>query len=150
MILDLASFWLIFCVNFQTIALHLNEREAREADLQRFLRESLPVQARGNLKIYSIYKMALAALVFYRGHLEEHVHPSSDLRASYLWNATVPSAELVVVKYPWNATDDTPEITGLPPDIMLLAENESLKHDMANLKADLTSNFQETLIDQRD
>ena len=73
--------------------------------------------------------MALAALVFYRGHLEEHVHPSSDLRASYLWNATVPSAELVVVKYPWNATDDTPEITGLPPDIMLLAEIESLKRD---------------------
>ena len=138
------------CAYWDFSALHLNEREAREADLQRFLRESLPVQARGNLKIYSIYKMAVAALVFYRGHLEEHAHPRSDLRASYLWNATVPSAELVVVKYPWNATDDTPEITGLPPDIMLLAEIESLKHDMANLKADLASSFQETLIDQLD
>ena len=138
------------CAYWDFSALHLNEREAREADLQRFLRESLPVQARGNLKIYSIYKMALAALVFYRGHLEEHVHPSSDLRASYLWNATVPSAELVVVKYPWNATNDTPEITGLPPDIILLAEIESLKHDMANLQTDLTSSFQKTLIDQLD
>ena len=114
-----------------------HEREAREAGLQRFLQESLPVQARGNLKIYSIYNMVVAALVFYRGHLKEHVHLRSDLRASYLWNATVPSAELVIVKYPWNVTDDSPKITGLPSDIMLLAEIESLKRDMADLKADL-------------
>ena len=42
--------------------------------------------------------MVLAALVFYRDHLEEHLRPNSALRACSLWNETIPSAELVVVK----------------------------------------------------
>ena len=124
------------CAYWDFSGLLLDERDTREAGLKNFLRGSLPVQARDNLRIYPVYKMAVAALVFYRDHLEEHLHPNSALRACSLWNETIPSAELVVVKYPWDATDDTPEITGLPPDIMLLAEIESLKRNMADLKAD--------------
>ena len=43
-------------------ALPIDKREAREADLQSLLRESLPVQARDNLNIYLVSKMMVAAL----------------------------------------------------------------------------------------
>ena len=94
--------------------------------------------------------MAVAAIAYNRDYLEEHVHPESMLRSSSLWNDDIPFEDKVVVKYPWDATDETPEITGLPPDIVLLAEIESMKRDMAKFKADLKSSFEETLIDQLD
>ena len=37
------------------------------------------------------------------------------------------------MKYPWDITDDTLEITGLPLDIVLLAEIESMKRRMEEL-----------------
>ena len=54
------------------------------------------------------------------------------------------------MRYPWDATDDTPEITGLPPDIVLLAELESVQREMAALKADLKASFKSTLVEQLD
>ena len=44
----------VSCAYWEFSALPIDERQAREADLQRFPQESLPVQARDNLKIYSI------------------------------------------------------------------------------------------------
>ena len=60
-------------------------------------------------------------------YLDKNMHPSSVLRSSALWIGDIPFTDRVVVKYPWNAKTDTPEITGLTPDIVLLAEIESMK-----------------------
>ena len=125
-------------------------KAASENRLHSYLRESLPLQARGNLKVYAVYKMAVAAIAYYRDYLAKHLHPESILRSTSLWNDDIPFHDKVVVKYPWNATDDTPEITGLPPDTVLLAEMESMKRDMAELKAELKSSFESTLIEQLD
>ena len=38
----------------------------------------------------------------------------------------MPFLEKVVVKYPWNATNNTPDINCIPPDIVLLAKMEAL------------------------
>ena len=72
------------------------------------------------------------------------------LRSSSIWNEDILFEEKVVVRYPWDATDYTPEITGLPPDIVLLAKIESMKLEMAALKADLKSTFEKTLTEQLD
>ena len=111
-------------------------KAASENRLHSYLRESLPLQARGNLKVYAVYKMAVAAIAYYRDYLAKHLHPESILRSTSLWNDDIPFHDKVVVKYPWNATDDTPEITGLPPDTVLRAEMESMKRDMAELKVE--------------
>ena len=94
--------------------------------------------------------MVVAAIVYHRGYLARHLHADSILRSSLLWNEDILFEDKVVVKHPWDATDDTPEITGLPPDIVLLAELETMHRDMAALKADLTSSFESTLIAQLD
>jgi hypothetical protein len=125
-------------------------KEACEHRLHRYLRDLLPDQAKDNLKIFAVHKMVVAVVVYHRDYLAEHLHADSILRSSSLWNEEIPFEDKVVVKHPWDASDDTPEITGLPPDIVLLAELESMHRDMAALKADLMSSFESTLIAQLD
>ena len=131
------------------------ERETKEAfehRLHSWLRDHLPEEAKDNLKVFGIYKMSMAAIVHHREYLEEHLHQDSILRYSSFWADVddIPFPEKVVVKYPWNATSDTPEITGIPPDIVLLAEMEALQLKMQDLKDDLKSSFKLMLVEQLD
>ena len=47
---------------------------------------------------------------------------------------TIPSTELVQTAFPWDATEDTPSITGIPPHTTLLAEIENLRLFITDLK----------------
>ena len=92
--------------------------------------------------------MVVATIAYYCDYFDKHTHPQSLLRATALWNNDIPFSKKVVVRYPWDATEDTPQITGLPPDVVLLAEIETMKRDMAELKAELKASFELTLVDQ--
>ena len=118
--------------------------------LHSWLRDHLPEEAKDNLKVLAVYKMMMASVVHHRKYLEEHLHPDSILRCSPFWTDDMPFPEKVVVKYPWDATRETPEITGIPPDIVLLAEMESLQRTMQDLKEELKSSFKSTLVEQLD
>jgi hypothetical protein len=128
------------------------EKEACEHRLHGWLRDHLPEEAKDNLKVFAVYKMSMANIVHHREYLEEHLHQDCILRYSSFWAGVddIPFPEKVVVKYPWNATCDTPEITGIPPDIVLLAEMEALQLQMRELKDELKSSFKSTLIEQLD
>mmetsp|Transcript_15204 Transcript_15204/g.21597 ORF Transcript_15204/g.21597 Transcript_15204/m.21597 type:complete len:134 (-) Transcript_15204:746-1147(-) len=62
----------------------------------------------------------------------------------------VPFADCVTTKYPWNKTDDTPELNGIPPDVALLVEVQSLKSELAKTKEDLKESFKDILVNQLD
>ena len=94
--------------------------------------------------------MSIALIVYHLGYLEEHLHPDSILRYSLFWTDDTPFPEKVAVKCPWDATRETPEITGVPPDIVLLTEMELLQQKMQDLKDELKLSFELTLIDQLD
>ena len=123
-------------------------KAAFEKRLQTFLRESLPAQARDNLKIYAVYKIALVAIANYRDCLAEHFYVNSISRTTPLCNIGIPAVEnKVVVKYLWDDTDDPPEITGLLSDTVLLAEIESMKNETVELKTNFSkSSFESTPI----
>ena len=79
----------------------------------------------------------MALSVHHIEYLEEHLHPNSILRYSFFWTDAIPFPEKVVVKYPWDATSETPEITDIPPDIVLLAKMESMQRKMQDIKDEL-------------
>ena len=56
----------------------------------------------------------------------------NKLQASHFFN-NIPNyaRDAATVKYPWNKTDATPTLTGLPPHITILANFEQLRLDMA-------------------
>ena len=107
-------------------------KEESEQCLHSWLRDHLPEEAKDNLKVFLVYTMSMAAIVHHREYLEKHQHQDSIMRYSPFWADIddMPFPEKVVVKYPWNATSNTPEITGIPPDIVLLAEMETLQLKM--------------------
>ena len=47
--------------------------------------------------------------------------------------------------YPWNKTSDTPEVTGIPPDILVMAEFESMRIQLREMTASITGEFTQTL-----
>jgi hypothetical protein len=52
-----------------------------------------------------------------------------------------------VTRFPWNKTRNTPEFTGLPPNILYLSKIQSLKLEMKELKAAFCEFKEEVLHD---
>ena len=113
-------------------------REAKEVfenRLNSWLWDHLPVEAKDNLKICGVYKMMIAALVHHRDYLDKHLHVDSILECSLFWTDDAPFPEKMVPNHPLDATTDTHKITGVPPDIVLLAEMEGMQRKIANMLA---------------
>ena len=62
----------------------------------------------------------------------------------------MPYAVKVCVKYPWDKTSDKPEITSIPPDILILAQFESVRGEMEAMKMSMTLNFEHMLKSELD
>ena len=125
-------------------------KEESENTLHSWLRDRLPDQAKNNHKIFAVHKMAIAAITHHRQYLDSHLHPDSILRSTQIWSEDIPFAEKVVSKHPWDSTDETPEITGIPPDIVLLAEMEGMQRKVADLLAEQKASFESMLVNELD
>ena len=79
-----------------------------------------------NDNVFSIFKMCLASFVHHRKWLEDQIHSDNALRCSIFWNESIPYSDRVGTCFPWTKTVDTPEITGLPPDVLYMAKVETL------------------------
>ncbi len=62
----------------------------------------------------------------------------------------IPLVEHVIVAYPWNKTTNTPEVAGIPPDVLIMAEFESIRIQPSEMKASRTGEFMETLKEASD
>jgi hypothetical protein len=49
------------------------------------------------------------------------------------------------VAYPWNKTSSTPEITGIPPDVLILAKFEDMQNQFHDMQISITTHFEKTL-----
>ena len=58
---------------------------------------------------------------------------------------TIPLADFVTTKYPWNKTCATPEITGIPDDVLLMYNMEDVKVITSDLKYSFETSFKTTL-----
>ena len=66
-------------------------------------------------------------------------------RTSIFLTETIPLANFVTTKYPWNKTSTTPEMTGIPADVLLMAKMEDMKVIISDLKSSLETSFKTTL-----
>ena len=53
-------------------------------------------------------------------------------------------------KYTWNKTSATPDITGIPADVLLMAKMEDMKVIISDLKYSLETSFKTTLASELD
>ena len=114
-------------------------KDACKHRLHNYLRDLLPDQANNNPNNFTMHKVVVVVIVYHRKYLVNQLHADSILRSSSLWNEDIHLTKKVVVNHPWDATDDTPEINGLLPDIVLLTELKSIHCKMTALMADFDS-----------
>ena len=89
--------------------------------------------------------MYVAALVYYDDFLKEHLHRNIMARTSVFSTETIPLANFVTTKYSWNKTSATPEMTGIPSDVLLMAKMEDMKVIISDLKYLLETSFKKIL-----
>ena len=58
-------------------------------------------------------------------------------RTSIFLTETIPLANFVTTKYPWNNTRATPEMTGIPDDMLLMDKMGDMKGIIYYLKSSL-------------
>ena len=96
------------------------------------MREYMVCGDRVPASVHHIFLFCFASLCFHFDYLAGVLHPMNKLQASHFFN-NIPNyaRDAATVKYPWNKTDATPTLTGLPPHITILANFEQLRLDMA-------------------
>jgi hypothetical protein len=110
----------------------------------------MPGVAQSNDKVFALFKTCLASFFYHSEFLNDTLHSKSCLRTSHFMTEVMPYAVKVCVKYPWDKTSDTPEITGIPPDILILAQFESVRGEMEAMKTSMTLNFEHMLKSELD
>ena len=71
-------------------------------------------------------------------------------RTSIFFIETIPLAKFVTTKYPWNKTSATSEMTGIPADVLLMANTEDMKFIIYYFKSYLEKSFKTTLDSELD
>ena len=71
-------------------------------------------------------------------------------RMSMFLTETIPLANFVTTKYPWIKTSATPEMTGIPSDVILMAKMEDMKVIISYLKYSLETSFNTTSANELD
>ena len=61
-----------------------SEREHNENMIDNWIKDRMPLTAQSNEKVFGMFRMCLAALVYYDDFLKEHIHRNSIARTSIL------------------------------------------------------------------
>ena len=110
------------------------EREHNENRIDNWIKARMPLTAQSNEKVFGVFRMCVAALVYYDDLLKEHLHRNSMARTSIFLTETIPLAKFETTKYPWNKTSATPEMNGIPADVLLMAKMKDMKFIISDLK----------------
>jgi hypothetical protein len=102
------------------------DKDKNVKTIDTWIKERMPVAGQSNDKVFALFKMCIASIVHSRDFLLTNLHSMSKLRVSVFLLDDIPLANYAKVAYPWNKTSSTPEITGIPPDVLILAEFEDM------------------------
>jgi hypothetical protein len=85
--------------------------------------------------VHRIFYFCFASLTDHCNVLSRVLHQKNKLQASHFFNHTpLWDKDSITVKYPWTKTEVTPTLTGLPPQIAILANFEMLRVELVASK----------------
>jgi hypothetical protein len=120
------------CPYFEFSQYEPAEKERRQNLVDGWIRSRMPGGGE-NDNIFCIFKMCLASFIYHRPWLEANLHQDCEVRSTIFWSETgagadnaLPFSDHVVTKHLWDKTEDTPHITGLPPDVLYMAQVKGL------------------------
>lgn len=129
---------------------HSPEEEVQlQQELESFLQERLPNYNNIRKATLNLARVLLATICYHHEYLKATLSQSSMFRASIIFR-NIPDNLLTHarVTYPWIQTRYTPLFTGLPPHVLLLADNERILAEIAQLRAGMREDMTELLSDR--
>ena len=125
------------------------EYERKTHEINNWVQARLP-QNSSNESVFYLLKNCVASLVYHRDFLDRMVHGGSALRSTVFWVEEVPHANDVRISYPWDNSERSTEITGIPPHTSLLAQIERLKITVENLQNSIGTDLKNVLVSELD
>jgi hypothetical protein len=113
---------------FDTTGLDNSARVAGKID--EILKTHLVGEQSRSATLFQLMTYMFASMCYHYEYLIENLPEQHGLNASAIFQAAASHADVraaSVIKYPWNRTEQTPVVTGIPPHVVLQAEMESLK-----------------------
>ena len=94
--------------------------------------ESVPASTR------TLIDYLFASICFHQDYLSSNLHTECRFRASSFFR-DIPQEFLdcAMIAFPWNSTQDTPKITGVPPHVLLISKVEELLQKFSALRVDI-------------
>ena len=120
------------------------DREHNESRIDSWIKARILLITQSNEKVFGVFRMCVASLVYYDDFLKEHLNRNSMARTSIFLTEKIPLAKLVTTEYPWDKTSATPEMTGIPADVLLMAKMEDMKVIISDFKSSLETSFKTT------
>jgi hypothetical protein len=129
---------------------HSPEEEVQlEQELESFLKERLPNYDNIRKATLNLARVLLATVCYHHQYLKATLSQSSLFRASTMFR-NIPDNlfKYARVKFPWTQTRYTPLFTGLPPHVLLLADNERIMAKIASIQAGMREDMTALLRDR--
>ena len=126
------------------------DEELERARLEKSIKDWLHsrVMEDGELSTSSkhIIWSCFASICYHHTFLTNTLHEESTFRAS-LFYKDIPEEFLKIARiaYPWEATSDTPKLTGIPPHVLLMAEIEEMKNKFEKLNVTFKGDMNDAL-----
>lgn len=114
------------------------EKERRHQTVDAWIRSRMPGGGE-NHDVFTLFKHCISSFAYHRPWLESNLHPESEVRGSSIWNESIPFADHVITRHLWDKTPDTPAFTGIPPDVLYMAQLKDLMAKFEDLKVSLLS-----------
>ncbi len=108
-----------------------SEKEERHKKIDDWIQCRMPELC--STETFRLFKFCVATFIFHRDWLDENIHEDNALRFSPFWSEPIPFASCVVTRFPWDKTQDTPQFTGLPTDVLYMTQVEKLKTEVDEL-----------------
>jgi hypothetical protein len=122
---------------FDLLEFDLVEREVRHHRLDSWIWARMPAGGAVNEGVFWLFKCCIASLVYHRQWLQQNLHSENPVFATPFLSEmdSMPFTDCITTRFLWNATDETPVLTGVPSDVLLMAKIEELELTIKRLES---------------
>ena len=139
----------VSCPYFDFSDKSYEEKVRMRVKVQKYVDDRLPINGIIKAQTWNLIVHCFASICYHYTHLSENLHQENMFRASAIFR-DIPSDFLKAsrIAFPWNKTEDTPSLTGIPPHVLNMAELEVVKKELIDLKETLPTKIS-TMLDNR-
>ena len=125
------------------------DQNERKRKVEKWLKDRLINVERIEGNVMNLAMQCFASICYHHTFLDKNLHPNNPFRNAAIFK-DIPKdvRDCSRTAYPWSSTADTPQITGVPPHILIMSELEEVKRMLSDLKVTMRTDLRSELNDR--